>query len=161
MKQKLPSSRSSSDDKPTIIDLETHLNTNDSWQFWRFRVNTQLMFSGFKYRFAQDKPKKISAKINLLQAAILLQDIKLVKIITKVAKEKGALFANQILTFEADLNIDEGWILANCCKWILKSSSIHFATYCHPESLIHLLEFEPSLINRQTGSEQQLRLCVY
>jgi ankyrin repeat protein len=46
----------------------------------------------------------------------------------------------------------EGWKLAAHYKWILNASAIHFATYWHPESLVHLLKVKPGLMNRPTGS---------
>ena len=69
-----------------------------------------------------------------------------------MAKQKGQQVLDALLNEEVNPILAEGWQLAARYKWILKASAIHFATYWHPESLVHLLNIKPELMNRPTGS---------
>ena len=96
-------------------------------------------------------PEKVTAVINLLQAAIILQDTEMVKLIEQKSMElpDPDLMFNYLLTF---LPEDKGKIsrLTVNCLWIVGASAIHLATFWHSESLAHLLRKKPELRNKVT-----------
>ena len=124
------------------------------WPSWKFVLETWQLAGNLKSETNQrnDKSCKVIAKINILHASIIKKDIGLVKLITKLAKEKGHFVFDELLHEEVTPSLAEGWQLAAHYKWILSASAIHFATYWHPESLVHLLKIRPGLKNRPTGS---------
>ena len=124
------------------------------WPSWKFDLETWQLAGNLESETNQrnDKSCKVIAKINILHASIIKKDIGLVKLITKLAKQKGHFVFDVLLHEEVFPSLAEGWQLSTQSKWILNASAIHFATYWHTESLVHLLKIKPELINRPTGS---------
>ena len=116
-KQKFNSTNTGSLNVFNNIDLSSHLKNHNDWESWRFSVHISLTgHFEFINVHGEERPCRVSAKINLLQAAILLQDIRLVKIITKTAQERGKDILDAILMYEVDLTLNPGWHLARSCK---------------------------------------------
>ena len=130
-----------------------YLDSHD-WPSWKFDLETWQLAGNLESETNQrnDKSCKVIAKINILHASIIKKDLGLVKLITKLAKQKGHFVLDALLHEEVTPSLAEGWKLAAHYKWILNASAIHFATYWHPESLVHLLKVKPGLMNRPTGS---------
>ena len=124
------------------------------WPSWKFELETWQLAGNLESETNQRNAKscKVVAKINVLHASIIKKDLGLVKLITKLAKQKGQEVFETLLHEEVTPRLAEGWQLAAHYKWILNASAIHFATYWHPESLVHLLKVRPGLKNRPTGS---------
>ena len=96
-------------------------------------------------------PEKVTAVINLLQAAIILRDTEMVKLI----EQKSMQFSDPDSMFNYQLAFlpeDKGKIanLTVHCLWIDQGSAIHIATFWHCESLAHLLKKKPELRNKAT-----------
>ena len=123
------------------------------WPSWKFDLETWQLAGNLESETNQrnDKSCKVIAKINILHASIIKKDTGLVKLITKLAKQKGHFVFDVLLHEEVFPSLAEGWQLSTQSKWILNASAIHFATYWHTESLVHLLKIKPELINRPTG----------
>ena len=165
LNQRRPSSNSNSSDCLNSLNLSKlakHLKEHNDWPSWRFIVQIQLTGRFKHITLSEEKHCKGSAQINLLQAAVLLQNIDLIKLITNSAENADNIFIiSDILTYELDLSVNDGWHIATHCKWILNANSIHLAAYWHPQSLIHLLKLDPSLINKRTGSHRHAgTMCV-
>ena len=71
-KQKFNSTNTGSLDGFNNIDLSSHLKNHDDWDSWRFSVHI-LLTGHFEFNnvLGEERPCRVSAKINLLQAAIL------------------------------------------------------------------------------------------
>ena len=96
-------------------------------------------------------PEKITAVINLLQAAIIIRDTEMVKLIERKSME----FSDPDLMFNYQLAfLPEDKVKVSCltvhCLWIVQASAIHLATFWHCESLAHLLKKKPELRNKIT-----------
>ena len=150
------------------LSLRGHLMSCENWPTWKFSVQVKItMFrnedieekSSFHYG---QKSEYISMEINLLQAALIHCDIQHVKVITALAKEKGANTIKDLLVFKVRCQSEdnpfeepEGWELMSNCRWLLDATTIHLATNWHTESLVHFLglyqenpEFCKDLINQ-------------
>ena len=96
-------------------------------------------------------PEKVTAVINLLQAAIILRDTEMVKLIERKSME----FSDPDLMFNYQLAfLPEDKVKVSCltvhCLWIVQASAIHLATFWHEDSLAHLLKKKPELRNKIT-----------
>ena len=162
----------SSDAKPEIRDFFNFLQNQNQirsslsesvyskyfdshdWPSWKFVLETWQLAGNLESETNQrnDKSCKVIAKINILHVSIVKKDLGLVKLIMKLAEQKGQQVFEALLYEEVNPFLAEGWQLSTQSKWILNASAIHFATYWHPESLVHLLKIKPELINRPTSS---------
>ena len=115
------------------------------WMDWKFEVEMKVTA---KVDEVGMMPEKITAVINLLQAAIIIRDTEMVKLIEQESPDPDKVF-NYELTF---LPEDKGKIanLTVNCLWIVGASAIHLATFWHCESLAHLLKKKPELRNKIT-----------
>ena len=75
-----------------VPNLEGYLRKHDNWSEWRFKINIKTMVT-FKPENEGKEGKEeyfqITVEINILQAAILRKDIKMVKLISSLAKESN------------------------------------------------------------------------
>ena len=135
-----------------VPNLEGYLRKHDNWSEWRFKINIKTMVT-FKPENEGKEGKEeyfqITVEINILQAAILRKDIKIVKLISSLAKESNQL--EKLLDYEVKLEFNSKWFLSPSSKWIVNASAIHLASYFHVDSLKHLLIIAPKLINAPTG----------
>ena len=135
-----------------VSNLKDYLRKYDNWSDWRFNVDIKTMVT-FKPENEEKEGKemysKIMVEINILQASILRQDIRMVKLISSLAKEGN--FLEKLLDYEVKLAFDKKWNLSSCSKWIVNASAIHLASYFHFESLKHLLIISSQLIDSPTG----------
>ena len=134
------------------------ITSRDQHWIWSYKLN-------FAYFIEEKIPCGTFAEINLLQAATLLQDIGLVRLITELASKQGQDVIDEILNYEVKTTIQESngcnWRVAPRCKWILNASVIHLATYWHVESLVHFLENYPELKNKSTGSLREVSNTLF
>ena len=135
-----------------LSNLKDYLKKYNNWSDWRFNVYIKTMVT-FKPENEEKEGKeayiKIMVEINILQAAILRQDIRMVKLISSLAEEGDQL--EKLLDYEVKLEFNSKWQLSPCSKWIVNASAIHLASYFHYESLKHLLIINSQLIDTQTG----------
>ena len=135
-----------------VSNLKDYLRKYNNWSDWRFNVYIKTMVT-FKPENEEKEGKeayiKIMVEINILQAAILRQDIRMVKLISSLAEEGDQL--EKLLDYEVKLEFNSKWHLSPCSKWIVNASAIHLASYFHYESLKHLLIINSQLIDTQTG----------
>ena len=97
-------------------------------------------------------PEKVKGVINLLQAAIVLKDLDMVKLIIQQLSRQS-FDAESMLDYELNFlpeNKEKIFALTNDCLWIVQASAIHIATFWHAESLAFLLKSKPELGNRCT-----------
>ena len=134
-----------------VSNLKDYLRKYSNWSDWRFNVYIKTMVT-FKPENEEKEGKeaysKIMVEINILQAAILRQDIRMVKLISSLAKEGDQL--EKLLDYEVKLEFNSKWVLSPCSKWIVNASAIHLASYFHFESLKHLLIIHSELIDIDT-----------
>ena len=135
--------------KATFTDFKIYLKEHDpSWKHWNYSVQMKVAIVKGKI----EKQVQIFSEINLLQAAIIKQDIDQVKFITSLALEKGQDNLDDLLKQEMKCMVPDDWELTSKFSWILDASSIHLATCCHVESLVHFLEVcSPVLRNIKTN----------
>ena len=135
--------------KATFADFKIYLKEHDpSWKHWNYSVQMKVAIVKGKI----EKQVQIFSEINLLQAAIIKQDIDQVKFITSLALEKGQDNLDDLLKQEMKCMVPDDWELTSKFSWILDASSIHLATCCHVESLVHFLEVcSPVLRNIKTN----------
>ena len=130
-----------------------------------FNCNLVTLQLNFAYFIEEEIPCGTFAEINLLQAATLLQDIGLVRLITELASKQGQDVIDEILNYEVKTTLQESngcnWRVAPRCKWILNASVIHLATYWHVESLVHFLENYPELKDKSTGSLREVSSTLF
>ena len=115
---------------------------------WKFEVVMKVTVNDDE---EGKKPEKVTAVINLLQAAIILRDTEMVKLIEEKSKElddPDSLF-NYELTFLTEHKEKISKLTVHCL-WIVQASAIHIATFWHCESLAHLLKKKPELRNKFT-----------
>ena len=96
-------------------------------------------------------PEKITAVINLLQAAIIIRDTEMVKLIEQKSMELPD--PDKVFNYELTFLPEDKGKIANLtvnCLWIVGASVIHLATFWHEESLAHLLKKKPELRNKVT-----------
>ena len=118
------------------------------WMDWTFEVEIKVTVNVDE---GEKMPEKIKVVINLLQAAIVLQDTEMVKLIEEESKklpDPDSIF-NYELRFlpehkEKISKLTADWL------WIVEASPIHLATFCHAEALAHLLKMKPKLRNKAT-----------
>ena len=131
------------------ISLSFHAETKDiKWMDWKFEVVMKVTVNDDE---AGKMPEKVTAVINLLQAAIILRDTEMVKLIEEKSMElpDPDLMFNYQLSFlpEDKVKISK---LTVPCLWIDQGSAIHLATFWHCDSLAHLLKKKPELRNKAT-----------
>ena len=118
------------------------------WMDWKFEVVMKVTVNDDEGKM----PEKVTAVINLLQAAIILRDTEMVKLIEQKSSElpDPNLMFNYQLTFlpEHKMKISK---LTVHCLWIDQGSAIHIATFWHCDSLAHLLKKKPELRNKATS----------
>ena len=155
IEQSLSTDSTDGESSNPVSNLEGYLRKYDNWSDWRFNIYIKTMGT-FKHGKPENEEKKgkeaslkIMVEINILQAAILRKDIKMVKLISSLAKEGNRL--EKLVDYEVKLEFNSGWLLSPCCKWIANASAIHLASYFHVESLKHLLIIDSQLINTLTG----------
>ena len=134
--------------KATFADFKIYLKEHDpSWKHWNYSVQMKVAIMKGKI----EKQVQVFSEINLLQAAIIKQDIEQVKFITSLALEKGKDNLDDLLKQEMKCMVPDDWELTSKCSWILDASSIHLATCCHAESLVLFLEVcSPVLIKTKS-----------
>ena len=122
-------------------DVKKNMIEQDSpWKDWRYKVRIKVpLVNGNK-----KKEEVINVEINLLQAAVIKKNIKLVTCITNLAKETG--FLDDLLKHKMECTSAlKDWKLGSYCSWILDATTIHLATCWHLESLAHFLKIRPNL----------------
>ena len=111
---------------------------------WRYSVQIKVLMVNGSFK----KSTKITANINLLQAAVIKHDIDLVKLVTSLALKKSQSNLDNLLKEVMMCDIPQKWKeweLSSNCIWITEASVIHLATFWHMESLIHFLNISEDL----------------
>ena len=115
---------------------------------WKFNVKITVTL---KDQDRNEIPDNVTAVVNLLQAAIILKDTKMVKLIEQTSMQSSG--SDSIFNYELTFPAEEKEKIANLtdnCLWINGASAIHLATFWHYESLAHLLKRKPELRNKST-----------
>ena len=115
---------------------------------WKFNVKIKVTL---KDQDMNETPEKVTAVVNLLQAAIILKDTEMVKLIEQTSTQSSG--SDSIFNYELKFQPEDKEKIANLtdnCLWIVGASAIHLATFWHCESLAHLLKKKPELRNKST-----------
>ena len=86
------------------------------WKDWKYCVLVKVIIVNGH----EEKPVKVVADVNLIQAAVIKQEIEQVKVITRaaLAMEEGRTFLDEILNQEITCNVPSNWELSENCSWI-------------------------------------------
>ena len=143
-----------------MAKFRKYLREHDpAWQNWKYSVLIKVPM----VKKNVERCEKLSAEINILQAAVIQRDIEQVNFITRLAMEKGKPNLDDLLKEKMKCNIPdalEDWELSPQCSWILDASVIHLAAFWHVESLSHFLNVCPSLRNIKTDTSNFTPLHV-